>query len=107
MSISGAPSPRPASAATASDESLPVAGPKLDAIGTGLALQLARAALGYDAALVDDHDSCRKLVGFVEVLGGEHDVGAIRSEYSDRIPELDSASRVESGCRLVEKEQSG
>src|SRR5580658_7348911 len=79
-------------------ESLPVAGPKLDAIDAGLALQFAGAALGYDAPLVDDHDSCCKLVGFVEVLGGEHDVGAICSEHSDRVPKLDSASRVESRC---------
>src|SRR5665213_2597746 len=97
--------PEPSECRRRECESLPVAGPKLDAIGACLALQLAGCAFGDHSALVDDHDACRELVGLIEVLGGEHNVGTCCPEHSDRIPELDPASRVEPRRRLVEKEE--
>src|ERR1700680_1146562 len=47
------------------------------------------------------------MIGLVEVLGGEQDVGAVDDQRPDDIPELEAAARIKSGGRLVEQEQLG
>jgi len=53
-------------------------------------------------AMIDDHDVARQVVRFVEVLGGEQDVGPLRDERADGVPELDPAAGVQSRRRFVE-----
>ena len=71
-----------------------------------LGLELGRGALGDRAAVVDDHDPVGQVVGLVEVLRREHDVGAVGDELADGLPEPDAAGRVESGRRLVEQQHA-
>jgi len=52
--------------------------------------------------MIDDHDVARQVVRFVEVLGGEQDVGPLRDERADGVPELDPAAGVQSRRRFVE-----
>ena len=83
-----------------------VAHPDLDPVATGLALELARRARGDRLAVVDDHDVVGELVGLLEVLRRQQHVGAGGDERPDRVPQLDAAARVETGCRLVEQQQA-
>jgi hypothetical protein len=57
--------------------------------------------------VIDDRGLAGELVGLVEVLGREHDVGAAGDERPDRLPEFVPASRVEPRRGLVEQEESG
>ena len=63
-------------------------------------------ALGDHAPGVDDADLVGELVRLVEVLGGEHDRGAVAHERPDRAPHLVAAARVEAGRRLVEEQDA-
>ena len=57
--------------------------------------------------MVDDHDAVGEVVGLVEVLRGQHDVGAVGDELADGLPEPDAAGRVEARRRLVEQQHAG
>ena len=69
------------------------------------ALSSRRRALGDRAAVVDDHDPVGQVVGLVEVLRREHDVGAVGDELAHGLPQRDAAGRVEARRRLVEQQQ--
>jgi len=57
--------------------------------------------------VIDDHDVAGQLIGFLEVLGGEQDIGAAGDEIADRTPQLHAAARVQAGGRLVEQQELG
>ena len=80
-------------------------GVDLDDVVAAGRLQLERRAGRDDPAVVDDHDVVRELVGLVEVLRREHDVGAGGDELADGVPQLDAAARIEPGGGLVEQQQ--
>ena len=71
-----------------------------------LVLELERRAVGDDGAVVDDHDVVGELVGFLEVLRGEQQRGAVVHEIAEVRPELDAATGVEPGGRLVEQQHA-
>ena len=70
-------------------------------------LQLRGRALGHRSAVVDDHDVRRQVVGLVEVLGGEQDVGAPAHQPLDGLPQVDPAPRVQAAGGLVQQQQPG
>ncbi len=70
-------------------------------------LELVARAGRHELAVVDDRDRAGEAVGFVEVLGGEDDVGAPGGEALDGLPELVAAAGVEAGGGLVEQQQLG
>ncbi len=68
-------------------------------------LELVRAPLPHDPAVVDDGDAAGQLVGLLEVLRGqEHGHALVLVEAPHLLPEGDAAHRVEAGGRLVEEE---
>ena len=54
-----------------------------------------------------DHDLVGELIGLLEVLRREQDIGARGDEGPDRIPQLDAGARVEARRRFVEEQQAG
>jgi hypothetical protein len=58
----------------------------LDHVVPGAGLQLCGRTGGDHLAVVDDDDVGGEPVGFVEVLGGQQDVGAGSDQASDRVP---------------------
>jgi hypothetical protein len=76
----------------------------LDALTADLRLELVGGALGDRPAMVDDHDPVREPIGFLEVLGGEQQRGALGHQIGDHVPHLGSAAWVEPGRRLVEEQ---
>ena len=72
-----------------------------------LGLEVAQRARGNGGAVIDDHDVVGQLVGFVEVVGGQQDIGAAGDEVADGRPHLPAADRIQAGRRLVEEEQPG
>jgi hypothetical protein len=70
-------------------------------------LQLAAGAGGDHPAMIDDRDPVGELVGFVEVLGGEHHRRPVRHDGADDLPQCGAAARVEAGGRLVQEQQVG
>ena len=71
----------------------------------GLRLQLGRRAGGDRSAVVDDDDVVGQLVGLLEVLRRQQDVGTAGDERADRFPQVDAGARVQTGRRLVEQQQ--
>ncbi len=69
--------------------------------------QLPRRAERDHFAVIDDRDAVAQNLGFVHVVRREHDRAAVRLEVGDQIPELAARLRIETGGRLVEKEQVG
>ena len=69
--------------------------------------QLARRAERDHLAVIDDRDAVAEHLRFVHVVRREHDRAAERFEFGDQIPELAARLRIETGGRLVEKEQIG
>jgi len=67
------------------------------------ALQFARAPERGEPAAVDECDPVAVL-GFVHVVGGDDDTDAFAGERVDQVPEAAARGRVDSGGRLVEKE---
>ncbi len=68
-------------------------------------LEIGGRSLGHDPPAVDDHDERRQMVGLVQVLRGQQDVGPGVAQRHDGVPQLDAAPRVEAGGRLVEEQQ--
>ena len=79
-----------------------VQGPRAD-----VGLELGAGPLGHDPAVVDDRDLVGKLVGFLQVLGGEQHRGAGRGDLADQLPHLDLAARVHARGGLIEEQQVG
>src|SRR4029077_20878112 len=78
--------------------------PEQDVAAGDLALEVARSALGDDAALVEYRDLVGQVVGFVEVLGGEEDGDAIGHQLADDVPHRAAAAWIEPGRRLVQED---
>src|SRR5581483_5119125 len=79
----------------------------LDDVVARSGLELVGGPVGDDPAVVDDHDAAGQVVGLVEVLGRQQDVGTTGGERPDGVPQLDAARGVEAGGRLVEQQQPG
>jgi hypothetical protein len=77
---------------------------QLHPLAPDLGLELVRRSLGDHLALVNDRDAVRELIGFVQVLGGEQDGGAVRRQCAHRIPRHHPAARVQAGRRLVQEQ---
>src|SRR5207237_9744744 len=68
------------------------------------ALQVVGRALGDQATVVEDGDAVGKLVGLLEVLGGEEDGDPRGDEFADDLPHGVPAPGVQAGGRLVEED---
>ena len=77
----------------------------LDDVLADAGLELAERAGRDDPAVIDHHDLVGQLVGFVEVVRGQQDVGAARGQAAHGVPDLAPADRIQAGRRLVEQQQ--
>ena len=85
---------------------VPRAGEMQPDVATGdAALEFRGAALGDDAAVVEDRDPAGELIGLLQVLRGEEDRDATRNQVADDLPHGPAAARIEPGGRLVEEDQ--
>ncbi len=84
-----------------------VDGVQLDHVGADPRLQLVGRALGDHAASVDDDDGRRQVIGLVEILRRQHDVGPGPAHLTDAVPHLVAAPRIEPRGRLVEEQDAG
>ena len=80
---------------------------QLDHVGADPRLELVRRALRDDAAAVDDDDERGEVVGLIEILRRQHDVGPAPAHVVHGVPHLVAAPRVEARRRLVEQQQPG
>src|SRR6185436_9394224 len=55
--------------------------------------------------MIDDRDTIAQTLGFLHVVRGQNDRSPFRLELGDEVPELATRLRIESGGRLVEKQQ--
>ena len=69
--------------------------------------QLARRALGDDAAAVHDHEPVAELLGLVHVVRREHEGHALALQPVEALPQEVARLRVEAGGGLVEQQQLG
>ena len=69
--------------------------------------QLARRALGDDAAAVHDHEPVAELLGLVHVVRREHERHALALQLVEPLPHEVAGLRVEPGRRLVEQHELG
>src|SRR6266540_1567870 len=77
----------------------------LDHLAPCALLQLGGCALGDGSAVIDDDDLIGQVVGFVQVLGGEQNVGPPVDEPAHRVPQVEAASWIHTRGRLVEQQQ--
>jgi hypothetical protein len=75
-----------------------------DDLAADEALELGRGTPGGDAAVVEHDDVVSQAVGFVEVLGGEHDGGAGRRQLGDDVPQAGPGGGVEPGGGFVQEQ---
>ena len=78
-----------------------------DLAGRVLRDQLARRALGDDAAAVHDHEPVAELLGLVHVVRREHERHALPLQLVEPLPHEVARLRVEAGGRLVEQHELG
>ena len=77
----------------------------LDGVAAQLALELVRAALGHDPAVVDDGQPAGQAVGLLQVVGGEQDGEPLRAgQVGDLGPHVGPDLRVEPGGGLVQEQ---
>src|SRR5262245_10877972 len=67
--------------------------------------QFARRAQSDDLSMINDRHPVTEPLGFIHVVRREHDRAAAGLVGADDIPELPSRLRIESGRRLIEKQQ--
>ena len=84
-----------------------VDGVQLDHVGADAGLELVRRALRNDAAVVDDDDGGGEVVGLIEILGRQHDVGPARLMACTASHTSLRLTGVEAGRGLVEQQQAG
>ena len=70
-------------------------------------LELAPGSLGDDPAAVKDRDPVGKLVGLVQILGGQEDRDAAGDQVADAVPHRAAAARIQAGRGLVEEDHLG
>ena len=104
-SISGSPSPIRESAFTTDGYLGAVPNVHLDDVAADAALELTRRAGRHGPAVIDDHDAAGQVIGLVQVLRRQQDVGAAFHHGADGVPQLDPAARVQPGRRLVQQQQ--
>ena len=68
-------------------------------------LSCGRGAGRDSPTVVDDHDLAGEMVGLIEVLRGQQNVGPLLDEGADRVPQLDPATRVQACRGLIEQQQ--
>src|SRR5258708_14314330 len=68
--------------------------------------ELGRSSVSDDPAVIDDGEAVAETFGFVHVVSGEQDSAPFFLEDADDVPELAAALGIESGGRLVEKEDA-
>ncbi len=78
----------------------------VDDVAPHLGLQLVAGARRDEATAIDDRDLVGEPVGLVEVLRGEHDVGARLRQSLDGEPEVVATARVETGGRFVHEQHA-
>ena len=64
-----------------------------------------RGALGHHLARRDHRQPVGQRLGFVHVVRGEHDRGALRAQVAHQVPGVAAGGRVEAGGRLVQEQQ--
>jgi hypothetical protein len=79
----------------------------LEHVLAGQGLQRRRGAGGDHLAVVDDDDVGGELIGLLQVLGGQQDVGPGGDQLADRRPQLAAAGRVQARGGLVQQQQAG
>ena len=57
--------------------------------------------------MVDDDQSVGELLGFLELVGGQHHRHAVAAQRIDQLPHQDSGLGVHAGGGLVEEDQFG
>ena len=82
-----------------------VADVDLDHVAADPLLELGRGTGRDRTTVVDDHDLAGEMVSLIEVLRGQQHVGPGTYERPDRVPQLDPATRIKAGGRLVEQQQ--
>jgi predicted ATPase len=85
-------------------ESAQVGEPEPDVGAGDLALEFLGGALGDQTAVVEHRDPAGESAGFLQVLGGEEDGGALGRQLADDRPHRAPAARVQSRCRLVQED---
>ncbi len=94
-----------AAASAASTSSANASG---DPVAGVVGLEPGRGVVGHDGAVVDHHDPLGERVRLVEVVGGEHDRGAVAlAQGDDVLLQVGAVLRVQAGGRLVEEQQVG
>src|SRR6266542_6773481 len=83
-----------------------VADVDLDHVAPRALLQLGGRAVRDGPAVGGDHDPVGEPVGLVPVLRAEQHVRPLLDELADRLPQVDAASWVQPGGRLVEQQQA-
>ena len=76
----------------------------LQDLPTDAILELVAGPLRDHPPVIDHRDPVGELVGLLEVLGGEHDRGALADELPHDRPDLVAAARIEARGGLVEKQ---
>ena len=76
-----------------------------DAVARGARAELARGALGQDAAVLDDRHAVGQCLRLVEVVRGEQDRLAEVAQRAHDVPGVAPRGGVEAGRRLVEEDQ--
>ena len=79
--------------------------PRHGRVGLVAATEPGRDVAGDDATAGDHRDAVGQHLGLVEVVGREHDRGALVLQAGDEAPELAACLGVETGGRLVQEEQ--
>ena len=105
MSVCGASQPIRASVSSTAGRSPPDRGRTSITLRPARSFNSSGVPAVIDAAVVDDHDVARQLVGFLEVLRREQDVGAVGDQVPDRTPQVHAATRIEPGGGLVEQQE--
>ena len=62
---------------------------------------------GHHAATGDHRDAVGQRGGLLQVVGGEHDGGAVGGEHPDQVPELAARLGIETGGGFVHEQQFG
>src|SRR5258708_38659226 len=57
--------------------------------------------------MVDDKNVMGKLIGFVEILGGQEDRRSVGHQVTDHLPHRESPARIKAGRRLIEEDDWG